>query len=82
MSKKPKLTKFNSFRTDFLTPNTKEAFIHLQKAFIKAPILRHFDPDYYIQNKTNTLEYTINRVLSQLMSETGLAGQMTHKSNN
>ena len=35
-------------RTDFLTPEAKKAFIHLQKAFIKAPILKHFDPEHYI----------------------------------
>ncbi len=34
--------------TDFLTPGAKKAFIHLQKAFTKAPILRYFDPEYPI----------------------------------
>ncbi len=61
-SKKPKLTKpkksdlvkaqnfarANSFGADFLTSEAKKAFIHLQKDFTKAPILRHFDLEYHI----------------------------------
>ncbi len=55
-SKKPKLTitkksdfaKANSFGTDFLTPEAKKTFIHLQKTFTKAPILRHFDLECHI----------------------------------
>ncbi len=82
-SKKPKLTKpkksnvvkvqnfakANSFEIDFLTPGAKEAFIHLRKAFTKALILRHFDPEYYIRIETNVLGYAIGRVLSQIISD-------------
>ncbi len=46
-SKKSDLAKANS-GTDFLTPEAKEAFIHLRKAFTKAPILRHFDQECHI----------------------------------
>ena len=64
--KKPNLIKFNSFRTNFLILEAKETFINPQKAFTKAPILRHFDLKYYIHIETNTLEYAIGRVLSQI----------------
>ncbi len=77
-SKKSKLTKpkkldlpkaifarVNS-RTDFLTPKAKKAFIHLRKAFIKAPILRHFQPEHHIWIETNALGYAIGGVLSQM----------------
>ena len=33
---------------NFLTPNAKKAFNHLRLAFIKAPILRHFDLESHI----------------------------------
>ena len=48
----------------FLTPGAKEAFKQLKQAFIKAPILQHFDPECYIQIKTNVSGYAIDRVLS------------------
>ena len=44
---KVKFAKVNS-KTDFLTFKAKKTFIYLQKAFIKAPILRHFDLKYHI----------------------------------
>ena len=56
----------NSSGTDFLTSGTKEAFSCLWKAFIKAPILRHFDPKCHIQIETNALGYAICRVFSQM----------------
>ncbi len=46
-SKKSNFAKANS-GTDFLTPGAKDTFIHLRKAFTKAPILRHFDPECHI----------------------------------
>ncbi len=67
-SKKPNFAKANS-GTDFLTSGAKEAFIHLRKAFIKTPILRHFDPECHIQIETNALEYAIGGVLSQMTSD-------------
>ena len=59
-------TKANS-KTDFLTLGTKTAFIHLQKTFIEAPILKHFDLEHYIRIETDILGYAINGVLSQMI---------------
>ena len=53
--------------TDFLTFGAKKAFIHLQKALIKAPILRHYNPEYYIWIETDALGYTIGEILSQII---------------
>ncbi len=60
----PKLTKFNSFKTDFLIFRAKKAFIYVQKAFTKGLIFRHFDSECYIHIKTNVSEYGIGGVLS------------------
>ena len=51
---------------NFLTLDAKKAFNHLQLTFIKAPILRHFDPKCYIQIETDVSSYFIGGVLSQL----------------
>ncbi len=51
---------------EFLTAEAKEAFIHLQKAFIKALILWHFDLERYIHIKTDVLGYIISGVLNQM----------------
>lgn len=55
-------------RPDFLIFDTKKAFYHLSQMFIEAPILQYFDLEYYIQIKTNVLDYIIGDVLSQLTS--------------
>ena len=44
---KGNFAKANS-KPDFLTLEAKKAFIYLQKAFTKALILRHFDPEHHI----------------------------------
>lgn len=62
--KKPKLTKSNSSGLDFLNSEAKEAFIYLQKAFIKAPILYHFVIKCHIWIETDTSGYVISEVLS------------------
>ena len=73
LTKKSKLTKLKkvrlsnikaNFKTDFLTPKAKKAFIHLQKAFTKALILRHFDSERHIWIKIDALGYAIGAVLS------------------
>ena len=52
--------------SDFLTPRAKLAFSKLRQAFLKAPILHHFNPERHIQIETDVSGYTIGRVLSQL----------------
>ena len=54
---------------DFLTLRAKLAFTKLKQAFLKAPILYHFDPECHIRIETGALGYTISRVLSQLTSD-------------
>ena len=50
----------------FLTPDAKEAFNQLRQAFTEASILWHFDPEDHIRIETNTSNYIIGGVLSQL----------------
>ncbi len=56
MFKKSTLVKANFSRTNFLISEANEAFIYLQKAFTKAPILKYFDPEYHIWIETNVLD--------------------------
>ena len=53
-------------KSNFLTPDVKKAFNHLRLAFIKAPILQHFDPESHIRIETDVSGYAIGGVLSQL----------------
>ena len=53
----------------FLTPSTREAFNQLRQTFTKAPILQHFDLKCHIWIETNTSDYAIEGVLSQLTSD-------------
>ncbi len=72
-SKKSDLSKANFARvnsgTDFLTLKAKQAFIYLRKAFTKALILRHFDPECHIRIETDALGFIIGGVLSQMTSD-------------
>ena len=52
----------NSSEIDFLIFKAKEAFIYLQKAFTKAPILMHFNPISHIWIETDILEYAIDEI--------------------
>ena len=71
-SKKPKFTKFqksdlvkaNFPKRDFFASKAKEAFIHRQKVFSYAIVLRRCDPKYNIWIKTNALRYAIDKMLS------------------
>ena len=54
---------------DFLTPRAKLAFTKLRQAFVKAPILYHFDLEYHIRIETDVSGYAIGGVLSQLISD-------------
>ena len=49
-------------KPNFLTPNTKKAFNYLRLAFIKAPILQHFDLESHIRIETDASGYAIGRV--------------------
>ena len=53
-------------RSDFLTSEAKLAFAELRQAFVKAPILHHFDLECHIRIETDVLRYAIGGVLSQL----------------
>ena len=55
--------------SDFLTPGAKLAFTELRQAFIKAPILHHFDLERHIRVETDASGYAIGGVLSQLTSD-------------
>ena len=55
--------------TDYLTPKARLTFIKLRKAFTKAPILQHFDLECYIRIETDVSGYSINKALSQLISD-------------
>ena len=56
----------------FFTSNTRIAFIKLKQAFIKVPILNHFDPKYPIRIETNALGYTIDEIFNQLTSDNAI----------
>ena len=55
--------------SDFFTPGAKLVFTKLRQAFLKAPILHHFDPKYHIRIETDVSGYAIGGVQSQLTSE-------------
>ena len=53
--------------SDFLISGAKLAFTELRQAFLKAPILHHFNLDYHIRIETDVSGYAISGVLSQLI---------------
>ena len=57
--------------SNYLTVNTKRAFNQLRQAFTKAPIFKHFNPERYIQVKTDTSGNAIGGVMSQLTNDLG-----------
>ncbi len=48
----------------FLTTDTRRAFTELKQAFLKAPILNHFDPERHLQIETDASGYAIGGVLN------------------
>ena len=54
---------------DFLILRARLVFTKLRQAFVRALILYYFDPECYIQIKTNALCYAIDGVFSQLISD-------------
>ena len=73
-SKSRNLSNFNAKEAgpSFLTPKARTPFNRLWLAFIKAPILQHFDPECHIWINTDALRYTLDDMLNQLASETKL----------
>ena len=68
-SKSKKSSKSKTVGSDFLTLGAKLAFTELRQAFLKAPILHHFDPERHIRIETDASGYAIGGVLSQLTLE-------------
>ena len=69
-SKSKNLSKFKKMvGSDFLTPGAKLAFNKLRQAFLKAPILYHFNLERHIRIETDILGYAISRILSHLTSD-------------
>ena len=68
LTKSENLPNFGATKTrpSFLTSGARESFNCLRPAFIKAPILWHFNPKYQIWIETNVLGYAIGGMLSQL----------------
>ena len=50
--------------SDFFIFRAKLAFTKLRQAFIKAPILYHFDPEHHIRVETDVSGYTIGGIFS------------------
>ncbi len=50
----------------FLTPKARKTFTKLRQAFVKAPILNHFDPECHIQIETDASGYAICGIFNQL----------------
>lgn len=64
----------------FLIFNAKKAFIQLKEAFIKGLILQDFDLECHIWIKMEALCYAISRVLSQLVFNQIIFGQVISNS--
>ena len=65
--KDQKTSKFKKkLGSDLLILKAKVAFTKLRQAFVKAPILYHFDPKRHIWVETDVSGYAIGGVLSQL----------------
>ena len=56
---------------NFLTTDARQAFTWLRQAFTKALILNYFDLECHNWIETNTADYAIVCVLTQLTSESG-----------
>ena len=67
--KSKNLSKSKKTELGFLTPGARKTFTKLRQAFIKAPILYHFDSERLIWVETNASGYAIDGVLSQLTSD-------------
>ena len=68
-TKVQKSSKSKKTESGFLTPGVRKAFTKLRQAFIKAPILYHFDLERHIRVERDASSYAIGRVFSQLTSD-------------
>ena len=66
VQKVQKLSKSKKTELGFFTSGARKAFTKLRQAFIKAPILYHFDPERHIRVETDVSGYAISEILSQL----------------
>lgn len=64
---------------DFLIPRAKKVFVHLERAFFKTLIFRHFDLEYHIYIKIDISRHVIGRVLSQITLDQYSSDFVTHK---
>ena len=68
--KAQKSSKFkNLSKSDFFILGARLAFTELRQAFVKTPILHHFDLERHIRIETNASGYAIGGVLNQLISD-------------
>ena len=65
-------------KPNFLIPDAKKAFNYLRLAFIKAPILQHFDPKSHIWIETDVPGYAIGEVSSQLSLDSHAPSNQWH----
>ena len=63
-TKVQKSSKYKKTESGFLTSGARKTFTKLRQAFIKAPILHHFDPERHIRVETDASNYAIGGVLS------------------
>ena len=68
-SKSKNSSKSKEAESGFLTSEARKAFTELRQAFVKAPILHHFDPECHIRIEMDVSGYAIGEVLSQLTSD-------------
>ena len=69
-SKSKNLSKsIKTVKIDFLIPKAKLVFTKLRQAFVKAPILHHFDLERHIRIETDASSYIIGDILNQLTSD-------------
>ena len=64
VQKVQKLSKSKKTESGFLTSGARKAFTKLRQAFIKAPILHHFDSEHHIRVETDASGYAIGGVFS------------------
>lgn len=57
--------------SNFLTPDAKLTFFRLKQAFIEVLIFYHFNSECYIGIQIDASNYSIDDILSQLISKSG-----------